>query len=187
MAVRLRLRRMGKKKQPFYRIVAIDSREARGGKYLENIGYYNPLPDPIELNVKVDRAIYWLQRGAQPSDTVRSLLRRKGVMLRYHLMKSGKSPEEIEQEYKKWEIIQEERQRKSEAAKVQAMREKMPKEEAPPEEQNSAEKSEPVAEDREGEAEARRTEPSTTGAEPPVAEQDAAQPEAEGENGSEKS
>ena len=91
MAVRLRLRRMGKKKQPFYRIVAIDSRASRDGKYLENIGSYNPLPDTIDLKVKQDRALFWLQSGAQPSDTVKSLLRKKGDMLLYDLLKTGKS------------------------------------------------------------------------------------------------
>ena len=124
MAVRLRLRRMGKKKQPFYRIVAIDSRVSRNGEYLENIGYYNPLPNPIDLNVKAERALYWLQNGAQPSDTVKSLLRKKGVMLRFDLLKKGKSEEEINQEVQKWQLFQEERMKKYEAAKAQESRQK---------------------------------------------------------------
>lgn len=131
MAVRLRLRRMGKKKQPFYRIVAIDSRVARDGKYLENLGNYNPIKNPHELTVHVDRALYWLQNGAQPSDTVRSLFRKKGVLLRWDLMKRGKSEAEIESEIKKWDAQQEERSRRLEAARIQAKKkEEVAKEES---------------------------------------------------------
>lgn len=119
MAVRLRLRRMGRKKRPFYRIVAVDSREKRDGKYLENIGFYNPVTDPFELDVDSDRALYWLGKGAQPSDTVRSLFRKKGIMLRWDLLKKGKSEEEIEQELKKWEALQAEKQKRLEAARIQ--------------------------------------------------------------------
>lgn len=122
MAVRLRLRRMGKKKKPFYRIVAIDSREARNGKYLEKVGHYNPISEPVEIDVKVDRALYWLQNGAQPSDTVRSLLKKRGVMMRFDLIKRGKSSEEIDSEITKWESQQMERQKRIEAAAAQARR-----------------------------------------------------------------
>lgn len=139
MAVRLRLRRMGKKKQPVYRIVAIDSRASRDGKYLENIGYYNPLPNQIDLKVKSDRALYWLQNGAQPSDTVKSLLRRRGVMFRFDLLKRGKSDEEIEQEFKKWEVLQEERMKRLEAAKIQASKKKKDEKKKPEEEQPKVE------------------------------------------------
>jgi len=124
LSVRLRLRRMGKKKQPFYRIVAIDSRVKRDGRYLENLGYYNPIKDPIELKVNAERALYWLQTGAQPSDTVRSLFRKTGVMLRFDLIKRGKSESEIESEVKKWEEQQAERLKKLEAARTQAERDK---------------------------------------------------------------
>ena len=171
MAVRLRLRRMGKKKKPFYRIVAIDSRAARGGKYLENIGYYNPLPDPVDLNVKTDRALYWLQSGAQPSDTVKSLLKRNGVMLRFDLLKKGKSEEEIEQEFQKWQELQEDRVRRAEAAKIQAESKKAKAEE------KAAKKEEPVAEEapaaehkKETKAEAESPEKAEA-AEEPVAEE----------------
>ena len=122
MAVRLRLTRMGRKKQPFYRIIAVDSREKRDGKFLENIGFYNPVKDPFELEIKIDRALYWLGVGAQPSDTVRSLFRRKGVNLRHHLARQGKSEEEIEVEVTKWEAVLEQRQRKVEAVQAQKMR-----------------------------------------------------------------
>ncbi len=78
MAVKLRLTRMGAKKAPFYRIVAIDERKARDGQYLENVGTYNPATD--EVVVKSDRALYWLGVGAQPTDTVRALLKKKEII-----------------------------------------------------------------------------------------------------------
>ncbi len=155
MAVRLRLRRMGKKKQPFYRIVAIDSRVKRDGRYLENLGYYNPIKDPIELKVNTDRALYWLQTGAQPSDTVRSLFRKTGVMLRFDLIKRGLSESDIESEVKKWEELQAERQKRLEAAKTQAERDKAKK--AKEEEKEKA-KAEAAAEAGEEAAEAAEAE-----------------------------
>ena len=79
MAVSIRLRRGGKKKQPFYRIVAADSRCPKEGRFLEILGYYNPIPENEEVEVKAERLIYWLKVGAQPSATVKSLLKRKGI------------------------------------------------------------------------------------------------------------
>lgn len=78
MAVKLRLTRMGAKKAPFYRIVAIDERKARDGQYLENVGTYNPATE--EIVIKSDRALYWLGVGAQPTDTVRALLKKKEII-----------------------------------------------------------------------------------------------------------
>ena len=78
MAVKLRLTRMGAKKAPFYRIVAIDERKARDGQYLENVGTYNPATE--ELNIQSDRALYWLGVGAQPTETVRTLLKRQEII-----------------------------------------------------------------------------------------------------------
>ena len=89
MAVRLRLRRMGKKKQPFYRIVAIDSRAARNGKYIESLGTYNPRREPVDLQLTEDRMLYWLDQGAKPSETVYGLLKRKGILLRRHFKGLG--------------------------------------------------------------------------------------------------
>ncbi len=79
MVVRIRLARHGRKKRPFYRLVVADSRSPRDGKFIEMIGTYNPLTDPVEVKVNEERAIYWLKVGAQPSDTARSLLRKAGV------------------------------------------------------------------------------------------------------------
>jgi small subunit ribosomal protein S16 len=80
MAVRIRLRRMGAKKAPFYRIVVADSRSPRDGRFIEEIGFYNPLKDPAEIKVDADRAKYWIENGAQPSDTTRALLKKSGAI-----------------------------------------------------------------------------------------------------------
>jgi small subunit ribosomal protein S16 len=83
MAVKIRLRRMGTKKVPFYRVVVADERAARDGRFLESLGTYDPVSQPIGLKIDADKALRWLQKGAQPTDTVRSLLRTVGVMRRY--------------------------------------------------------------------------------------------------------
>jgi small subunit ribosomal protein S16 len=80
MAVKIRLNRMGAKKRPFYRMVVADSRSPRDGRFLEIIGHYNPIVDPIELVVDKDKAQDWLKKGAQPSDTVKRLLKQVGVI-----------------------------------------------------------------------------------------------------------
>ncbi|MGD9330925.1 MAG: 30S ribosomal protein S16 [Desulfobacterales bacterium] len=77
MAVRIRLARHGAKKKPFYRIVVADSESPRDGRYLESVGTYNPLRDPAEITVKQERVQYWLEQGAIPTDTVRSLLKKE--------------------------------------------------------------------------------------------------------------
>ncbi|HEY8497862.1 MAG TPA: 30S ribosomal protein S16 [Limnochordales bacterium] len=79
MAVRIRLKRMGAKKQPFYRIVVADARAARDGRYIEQLGYYDPLRDPPAVKVDAERTLDWLSKGAQPSDSVRQILERSGV------------------------------------------------------------------------------------------------------------
>lgn len=80
MAVRIRLRRMGAKKAPFYRIVVADSRSPRDGRCIEEIGIYNPLKDPAEVRVDNEKAREWISKGAKPSDTVRALLRKAGAL-----------------------------------------------------------------------------------------------------------
>ena len=79
MAVKIRLARHGAKKRPFYRIVVADNESPRDGRFLENVGTYNPLRDPVEVTLKTDRVQYWLQQGAIPTDTVRSILKKNGV------------------------------------------------------------------------------------------------------------
>ncbi len=88
MAVKLRLRRMGSKKSPFYRIVAADSRAPRDGRFIEIIGNYNPLTSTVDINEEL--AMKWLNVGAQPSETVRTLLSNEGVMKRFHEEKTKK-------------------------------------------------------------------------------------------------
>lgn len=80
MAVKMRLTRMGDKKSPFYRIVVVDSRKARGGEYIDKVGHYNPVANPVELVVDVEKAKDWLAKGVQPTETVKSLLVKTGAM-----------------------------------------------------------------------------------------------------------
>lgn len=80
MAVRIRLKRMGAKKRPFYRLVVADSRAPRDGRFIETLGTYNPLTDPAKLDLKAERIQLWLSRGAQPSDSVKGLLTRQGLL-----------------------------------------------------------------------------------------------------------
>jgi small subunit ribosomal protein S16 len=100
--VKLRLKRVGKKHKPIYKIVAADARSPRDGKFIESLGSYNPNPEPMEIKLNTDRVIYWLKTGAVPTDTVRSLFSKEGVILRWHLEKKGKTAEEIEEELNKF-------------------------------------------------------------------------------------
>ncbi|MDY6062550.1 MAG: 30S ribosomal protein S16 [Erysipelotrichaceae bacterium] len=84
MAVKLRLKRMGAKKAPFYRIVAADSRFPRDGRDIEVIGTYNPTKEPAIINLKEEETLKWLAQGAQPSDTVRDILSKHGIMKKFH-------------------------------------------------------------------------------------------------------
>ena len=90
MAVKLRLKRMGAKKRPFYRIVAADSRSPRDGKFIELVGTYNPIMEPAEVKVNEEVALKWLANGAIPTDTVRDLLSKQGVMKKFHESKMTK-------------------------------------------------------------------------------------------------
>lgn len=90
MSVKIRMRRMGSKRKHFYRIVVADSRMPRDGRFIEEVGYYNPLTNPDEVKLEEDKIFEWLEKGAQPSDTVRSLLSKAGLMTRYHDAKYGK-------------------------------------------------------------------------------------------------
>lgn len=80
MATRIRLKRMGAKKVPFYRLVVADSRTPRDGRFIEEIGYYDPTKEPSVIKINEERALYWLKNGAQPSETVRSLLNKTGII-----------------------------------------------------------------------------------------------------------
>ena len=80
MAVKMRLRRLGAKKAPFYRVVVADSRSPRDGRFIEEIGYYNPLTNPAEIKIDAEKAKKWIANGAQPTETVKSLLKKSGIV-----------------------------------------------------------------------------------------------------------
>ena len=90
MAVKIRLKRMGSKKNPFYRVVVADSRSPRDGRFIETVGTYNPLVEENQVTLKEDRVLAWLADGAQPSDTVRNILSKEGVMKKFHESKFSK-------------------------------------------------------------------------------------------------
>jgi small subunit ribosomal protein S16 len=106
MPVKIRLSKKGRKKLPYYHIVVADSRAPRDGKFVERIGLYNPQTNPATIELNFDRALDWLQKGAQPTDTCRAILSEKGVMMKKHLLegsKKGAFPlEEAESRYQKW-------------------------------------------------------------------------------------
>ena len=90
MAVKIRLKRMGAKQRPFYRIVVADSRSPRDGRFIEEIGTYNPIVEPAEIKIDKDSAIKWVNNGAQPTDTVRSLFKKTGILEDIHSSKKSK-------------------------------------------------------------------------------------------------
>lgn len=106
MAVKLRLQRHGRGKRPFYHIVAADSRSPRDGKFIERIGDYNPLTKPATIHLDLDKAVKWLQNGAETTDTVHAILKYKGAMYKKHLLrgaaKGAFSVEVAEQKFQDW-------------------------------------------------------------------------------------
>ncbi|VEF48430.1 30S ribosomal protein S16 [Bacillus freudenreichii] len=90
MAVKIRLKRIGAKKSPFYRIVVADSRSPRDGRIIEEVGTYNPVANPAIVDINEENALKWLQDGAKPSDTVRNLFSKQGIMEKYHNAKNSK-------------------------------------------------------------------------------------------------
>ena len=98
---------MGKKKQPIYKMVAADSRSPRDGKFLEAVGFYNPLTNPHTLDLKEDRIMYWINVGAQPTHTVKSLLRQKGITYKKELISKGLDEEKVKSELENWQKMKE--------------------------------------------------------------------------------
>jgi len=88
MAVKIRLKRMGSKRNPFYRIVVADSRSPRNGRQIEQIGTYNPVVNPVEVKIDEEKALNWMTNGAKPSDTVRNLFSKQGIMKKFHDQKN---------------------------------------------------------------------------------------------------
>ena len=149
MAVRLRLKRLGRKKRAFYRLVAIDSKRRRDGLEIERLGWFNPVGSKSNnINLKEDRVLYWLEQGAQPSDTVHGLFRRLGLNYKWHLMKQGVKGLELDKLIEEWQQreidrINSKHEKKvkkkalgkaAEEAPAEAAAEEAPAEEAPAEE-----------------------------------------------------
>jgi len=97
---------MGKKKQPVYKIVAVDSRTKRDGRFIDAVGSYDPRTNPMTINLKEERVFHWLERGAQPTDTVKNLLSRKGLWLRWSLKKKKADEATITAAVEKWQMVQ---------------------------------------------------------------------------------
>lgn len=116
MPVKIRLSRQGRKKLPFYHIVVADSRAPRDGRFIERVGSYNPVTNPATIELNFERALDWLQKGAQPTDTCRAILSYKGVMIKKHLLEGVKkgalTAEQAEAKFQAW--------MESKDAKVQA-------------------------------------------------------------------
>lgn len=106
MSVRIRLQRHGRKQRPYYYIVVADSRSKRDGKFIERLGSYNPMTNPATVEIDVDKALDWLLKGAQPSDTARAILSYKGVLMKKHLqvgvIKGALSQEEADNKFADW-------------------------------------------------------------------------------------
>jgi small subunit ribosomal protein S16 len=102
LSTKIRLMRMGAMKRPFYRLVVVDSRNRRDGRYIENLGTYNPIPKETEVTLKEDRIIDWLGKGAQLTETAESLVRSHGILEKFQLMKAGTPPEELEAKLAEW-------------------------------------------------------------------------------------
>ncbi len=120
----IRLTRMGRKKRPFYRLIAVDNRKRRDGAFLANLGFYNPFVDPYEAKLHEEEIIAWLKRGAVASDTAKALLRNQGILYRWSLVKQGLAKEEIEAKVAEWKSGSEardaEKVRNKEAVKAKA-------------------------------------------------------------------
>ncbi len=106
MPVKMRLQRRGKKGSPFFHLVIADGRAPRDGKFIEKIGTYNPTTSPAQINLDFDLALSWLQKGAQPTDTMKAILSYKGVLYKYHLLKGVKkgamTEEQAEEKFQTW-------------------------------------------------------------------------------------
>ncbi|MDO9512200.1 MAG: 30S ribosomal protein S16 [Bacteroidales bacterium] len=128
MAVKIRLQRFGKKGQPVYHIIVADGRAPRDGRFIEKIGTYNPMPAQQAIILDMDRALYWVQVGAVPTDTVKAILSNKGVMLRNHLLKGVQKGaltlDQAEAKFDAWVLAKESKQKNEVTEKIVADRNK---------------------------------------------------------------
>jgi small subunit ribosomal protein S16 len=181
MPAKIRLQRKGKKGQPFYHIVIADGRAPREGRFIERIGTYNPLTRPAEIDIDFDKAIGWLQNGAQPTDTVKAILAYKGVLYKSHLLKGVKKGamtlEQAEAKFQAW--LQEKNQKiASKVNEVALTKKEAKKKQLAYETEVNEAKATAIAKKlaKEAEAEARKHEEPV--AEEPVAQEEVAQEEA---------
>ena len=124
MATKIRLKRIGRRNRPFYRVVVMDSRNKRDGAAIEELGWYNPIDANKAYSLDEDRIVHWLKTGAQPSDALHSLMKRSGLAHRWHLIQQGLDEKDIEKEMKKWAADREETlKRRSEKAKKENRKE----------------------------------------------------------------
>ena len=107
MATKIRLKRIGRKNRPFYRMVVMDSRKRRDGAAIEELGWYNPIDMERSFELKGERILFWLKEGAEITDAAHKLLRRSGIAHHWHLLNQGLKENEIEKEMKKWELNRE--------------------------------------------------------------------------------
>ncbi|MBX7150522.1 30S ribosomal protein S16 [bacterium] len=122
--LKLRMQRAGKTHRPFYKIVAAHSTKPRNGAFVEKIGTYNSIVTPPQLNVDEAKAIKWLQRGAQPSDTVKSLFRKVGILHKWRLTAKGLTTEQIQAEMEKWQANQVKKAAEKRIKKTKAVKKK---------------------------------------------------------------
>ena len=108
MSTKIRLKRIGRRNRPFYRVVVMDSRNRRDGSAIEELGWFNPIEADKPFELKEDRILEWLQKGAQPSDALHGLMKRSGLAHRWHLVQQGLDEKTIEKEMKKWAMTREE-------------------------------------------------------------------------------
>jgi small subunit ribosomal protein S16 len=173
MPVKIRLTKRGRKKLPFYHIVVTDSRAPRDGKSIERIGSYNPGTNPATIELNFDRALEWLQKGAQPTDTCRSILSKKGVLIKKHLLEGVKkgafNEEEAERRFQQW-LKDKEAKEKAKADKVEKMKADEAKKRIDAESKVREAKAQEVAKKLKQEAEAEEKEAKETPEEVPETE-----------------
>lgn len=129
MATRIRLKRIGRRNRPFYRVVVIDSHKRRDGAALEELGWYNPIDPGNSYQLNEERVFHWLAQGAQASDTVSNLLRKSGIAFKWHLKSRGLDEKAVEKELQKWQLKQ------AEKAQRTAPKPQEPPQEVPPSEE----------------------------------------------------
>ena len=136
MATKIRLKRIGRRNRPFYRLIVIDSRKKRDGAAIEQIGWYNPIDPNNTYEINDERILHWLGEGAIPSNAVKKIMKREGLALRWHLMQEGVDEKEIDKEIKKWELNRENvlaSREEKQAEKLAKKKEKSQSSEAAPE------------------------------------------------------